>query len=397
MFHKSSSSDIGLGDWLKRLLAVILLAAIFVFGYSLGAAKVSTGTLDASPQADMSNFWQVWNLAKSNYVDQPVDQKKLMDGALEGMVWSLGDPYSTYFTADQAKDFNSTLNGTFSGIGAEIGERTAGITVIAPLPDSPAATAGLQTDDIISAIDGTTTDGMSADTAVQKIRGTAGTTVVLSIIRGTAKPFDVSIVRADIKTKSVTVDIRKDNIAVITISVFNEDTSSLFASAVDAITKAKVKGLIVDLRGDPGGLLTAAIDVASYWTGDKTVVLEKFRDHEDPYHGNMTPVLATMPTVVLVNGGSASASEILSGALQDYGLGVIMGETTFGKGSVQEYYDLPGGGAAKITIARWLTPTGRTIHEVGITPDIEVKETLDQIHAGATPQMDAAISHLTQK
>ncbi len=410
MFHKSSSTaDIGLGTWLKRLLLFIAIAAIFILGYSLGAAKVTSGTawgtgnilgsasLDSSAQADMSTFWQVWNLAKANYVDQPVDQKKLMDGAMEGLVWSLGDPYSTYFTADQAKDFNGTLNGTFSGIGAEIGERTAGITVVAPLPDSPAAKAGVQTDDIIAAIDGKTTAGMSADEAVHLIRGDAGTTVTLTLIRGTAKPFDVAIVRADIKTKSVTWDIRKDGIAVITISVFNEDTDSLFAQAVDEMTKAKVKGLVVDLRGDPGGLLTAAIDVASYWTGDKTVVIEKFRDHENPYRGNVAAVLADIPTVVLVNGGSASASEILSGALQDYGLGTIMGETTFGKGSVQEYYDLPGGSAAKITIARWLTPKGRTIHEVGITPDIEVKETLDQIHAGSTPQMDAAIGHLTQK
>ncbi len=410
MFHKSSSTaDIGLGTWLKRLLAVIILAAIFIFGYSLGSAKVTSGTawgagnllgtptLDSSAQADMSTFWQVWNLAKANYVDQPVDQKKLMDGALEGMVWSLGDPYSSYFTADQAKEFNSTLSGTFSGIGAEIGERDAGITVVAPLPDSPAIKAGLQTNDIIAAIDGKTTAGMSADEAVHLIRGDAGTTVTLTLIRGTAKPFDVAIVRAAIQTKSVTWDIRDDGIAVITMSIFNEDTDSLFAQAVDAITKAKAKGIIVDLRGDPGGLLTAAIKVASYWTGDKTVVIEKFRDHENPYHGNASAVLASIPTVVLVNGGSASASEILSGALQDYGLGTIMGETTFGKGSVQEYYDLPGGSAAKITIARWLTPNGRTIHEVGITPDIEVKETLDQIHAGSTPQMDAAISHLTQK
>jgi carboxyl-terminal processing protease len=398
MFHKSYSEDITLGTWLKRLLALIIIAAIFIFGYSLGAAKVTSGSLvDSTAQADMSTFWQVWNLAKANYVDQPVDQQKLMDGAMQGMVWALGDPYSSYFTAAEAQEFNSTLSGTFSGIGAEIGERTAGITVVAPLPNSPAAAAGVQTGDIIAAIDGTTTAGMSADGAVHLIRGDAGTTVVLSIIRGTTEPLEISIVRADIKIESVTWDIRDDGIAVVTISIFNDDTVPLFAAAVDAITKAKAKGIVVDLRGDPGGLLTAAIDVASYWAGDKTVVIEKFRDHENPYRGSTAALLANLPTVVLVNGGSASASEILAGALQDYGLGVIMGETTFGKGSVQEYYDLPSGGATKITIARWLTPNGRTIHEVGITPDIIVNETLEQIHAGATPQMDAAISHLAQK
>lgn len=404
MFRPSKEQN--MGKSLRWLMAVLAAVIIFTFGYTLGgSANISsqgawTGdslldSLNGDDEVDMSTFWRVWRVVEESYIDQPVDKQALIDGAIEGMVWALGDPYTTYFTPESAEEFNADLEGTFSGIGAEIGERDVGITIIAPLPDTPAERAGVLPGDIIAAIDGQTTAGLSVEEAVRLIRGESGTTVTLTIIRAETA-FDVAIVRQEIHTDSVRWEVRDDGYAVITIAMFNEETVALFAEAVDEIMAADAKGIVVDLRNNPGGLLVAAIDVAAFWTGDLPVVIEKFQDSEESYRGNGTPVLADMPTVVLVNGGSASGSEILAGALQDHGLATVMGEQTFGKGSVQEYYELPDSSAVKVTIARWLTPLGRTIHEVGITPDIIVSETLEEIHAGEAPQMDAAISHLSQ-
>lgn len=391
---------------LKVLLGTLAAVLIFTFGYTIGgSANVQgsawtggglLGSLTEEPQVDMTTFWQVWELAKENYLDQPVENDDLLNGAMEGMVWALGDPYSTYFTPELAEEFNNDLEGKFSGIGAEITERDDGITVVAPLPDTPAERVGLLSGDVIAAIDSASTAGFSVEEAVKLIRGEAGTTVTLTLVRDYGEAFDVAIVREEIHTKSVTWEVGDDGIGVITISVFNEETVELFGQAADELTEANVEGIVVDLRNNPGGLLVAAIDVAAFWAGTQPVVIEQFKDGQESYRGSSAPLLADIPTVVLVNGGSASGSEILAGALQDHDLAVIMGETTFGKGSVQEYYDLPGGAAVKITIARWLTPGGRTIHEVGIAPDIAVTETLEEIHAGETPQMDAAIRHLTQ-
>lgn len=405
MFRPSTEQN--MGKSLRWLLAALAAVIIFTFGYTLGgSANISsqgawTGdslldSLSQDDEVDMSTFWRVWSVVEESYIDQPVDKQALIDGAIEGMVWALGDPYTTYFTPELAEEFNADLEGTFSGIGAEIGERDVGITVIAPLPETPAERAGVQPGDVITAIDGQSTAGFSVEEAVKLIRGEAGTVVTLTLIRDYGEAFDVAIVREEIHTDSVSWEVRDDGYAVITIAMFNEETVALFAQAVDEIMAAGTKGIVVDLRNNPGGLLVAAVDVAAFWTGDLPVVIEKFQDSEESYRGNGTPVLAETPTVVLVNGGSASGSEILAGALQDHALAEVMGEQTFGKGSVQEYYDLPDGSAVKVTIARWLTPLGRTIHEVGITPDIIVSETLEEIHAGETPQMDAAISHLSQ-
>lgn len=402
MFRPSGEQR-GAGKSLRWLLGTLVAVIIFTFGYTLGGsanigsggAWTGTSVFASDDELDMSTFWRVWNIVRDSYVDQPVDEQAMIDGAIDGLVWSLGDPYSTYFTPELAEEFNAELEGTFSGIGAEIGERDAGITVIAPLPDTPAERAGVMTDDIIAAIDGESTAGFSVEEAVKRIRGEAGTAVTLTLVRDESA-LDVSIVREQIHTDSVTWEVRNDGYAVITIATFNDETVELFAEAVDEIMAANAKGIVLDLRNNPGGLLVAAVDVAAFWTGDLPVVIEQFQDSQEYYRGDGTPILADIPTVVLVNGGSASGSEILAGALQDHALATVMGGQTFGKGSVQELYELPGGAAVKVTIARWLTPAGRTIHEVGITPDVEVTETIEQIHAGETPQMDAAISHLSQ-
>ncbi len=390
------------------LLAGLLFSAVvFAFGYSIGSGtrldrlhwggiRVDDTPLDVAKEVNFEAFWDVWHLVSDKYVDQPVDKQKMLDGAIEGMVAGLGDPYTTYFTPELAQEFNQEVDGVFYGIGAEIGERDDGIMIIAPLPNTPAETAGLVAGDLILSIDGTTTNGMSVYEAVRRIRGDIGTQVILSIYHvGDDASHDVAIIRDEITIDSVTWTLRTDGIAVITISMFNEDTVPLMRQAAEEIVAAHPKGMVVDLRNDPGGLLNAAIDVASMWVGNSVVVIEKTLEGEESYGGSGTPVFANIPTVVLVNAGSASASEILSGALQDYGLATVMGEQTFGKGSVQEYHDgLVGGSAVKITIAHWLTPNGRTINGTGLTPDTVITETLDDMHAGKTPQMDAAISFL---
>lgn len=399
--HERRATPLGSLRWLFGALAGVI---IFALGYSVGASANysavggwSGGTTVDETTVDMRAFWDVWELVEENYVTQPVDKQDMLYGAMEGMLWSLGDPYSQYFTPELAAEFNAEMEGTFSGIGAEIGERENGIVVIAPVADTPAERAGILPGDLILAVDEESTSGLSVDAVVDRIRGEEGTTVTLTLMRGDAEPFAVSIVREQITVQSVSWEVRDDNIAVITVSLFNDDTVDLFQDAVRAVEAADVKGIVLDLRNDPGGLLDAAVDVASFWTGDRNVVIESFKDYEEAYGGRATPVFAGTPTVVLVNGGSASASEIVAGALQDYGLATIIGKQTYGKGSVQQYHDLPDGSAVKITVANWLTPNGRTISEVGITPDIVVEQTLEDIHAYQTPQMDAAIRHLAQE
>ena len=406
MFHKKAG---GAKPSISVLVAVLFCAIVFAFGYSVGSTsrvdRLNWGGAEegvtpdrVAESVDFSTFWDVWDLVNEKYIDQPVDKQTLLDGAIDGMVAALGDPYTTYFTPELAEEFRQEVDQTFFGIGAEIGKDDSDtIVVIAPLAGTPAVAAGVLAGDKIYAIDGEDTAGMTVDEAVKRIRGDVGTDVVLTLYRGGDATFDVTITRAQITIDSVTWEIRDDGIAVVTISVFNEDTVDLFRTAASEIVRSNAQGMVVDLRNDPGGLLKAAIDVASFWTGKDVVVIEETLEGQDAYGGNGTPVLAGIPTVVLVNAGSASASEILAGALQDYGFATVIGEQSYGKGSVQEYHEeLSDGAAVKITIAHWLTPNGRTINGVGITPDVVVVETVDDYHAGKTPQMDAAVRQLTQ-
>lgn len=342
-------------------------------------------------------FWDVWNLIKDEYVDQPVSEKELFYGAMKGMVWALGDQHSTFFDPETAQEFAEELSGMFDGIGAEIESKDGGIVVVAPLPDSPAEKAGIRNGDKILAIDGLDTTGMATDEAVKHIRGEKGTIVTLTVTRdGLGEATDIAITRDTIVVESVKYTLRDDGLAVVTISFFNGDTSSLFAESAQKALSQGAKGIILDLRNDPGGYLTAAIDVASAWVGKQTVVSEKALEQSIASLGTRSATLDDIPTVVLVNGGSASASEIVAGALQDYGLATIVGEQTFGKGSVQDYRDLPDGSAVKLTIARWYTPNDRSIDKQGITPDVVVERTEEDYNADRDPQMDKAVELLNE-
>lgn len=391
------------------LCVLTALSASFVVGLTLGkqegaraaapageGAVLNQGDLASSvgEDVDFRQFWDVWNLVKETYVRQPVSDKDLFYGAMRGMVSGVGDDYTAYFDPEEAQAFTDNLEGSFQGIGAEIGLKDGGIIVVAPLPDTPAERAGLRTGDRILMIDDLDTAGMSVEEAVSRIRGPKGSTVTLTVSReGIPEALELVITRDKIVVKGVKLSMEGD-VAVIGIFTFNDDTPRLFNEAVGEVLSKKASGLVVDLRGNPGGLLNVAISVASAWTGYDTVVIEKGQDVSQPFHGVTAPRLQGLPTVVLVNGGSASASEILAGALQDYGYAALVGTQTFGKGSVQDYRELPDGSAVKVTVAEWYTPKGRTIHETGITPDHVVEFTQQDFDAKRDPQKAKALEIL---
>lgn len=350
---------------------------------------------DAAPEVkdvDFKLFWDVWNKVQQKSLQKPIEDSNLFYGSLEGLVASLKDPYSVFLRPQLAARFSQDLSGSFSGIGAEIGIKDDVVTVIAPLPDSPAEKSGIQSGDKIIEIDGVDTSGFSIDEAVNRIRGTKGTVVKLTLWRkGVDKPFKVDITRDTIVIKSVVWKMKDNNIAYLKIAHFNQDTSELFDQAIRQIILKNPRGLILDLRNDPGGFLDTAVRVASEWIQSGDIVKERFSDgHEETYQSNGTHRLVDMPTVVLVNQGSASASEIVAGALQDYNKGKLIGQKTFGKGSVQDYEEFNDGSALKLTIAEWLTPKGRHINKIGVEPDEAVEDVpVDQkASSGKTSKQD---------
>ncbi|MEK7211180.1 MAG: S41 family peptidase [Patescibacteria group bacterium] len=392
-------------------LSVLIILLTFGGGYFLGDWRAKHApvpkngkvlNMEARPDylskdVDFDLFWRVWNMAKAKYVNQPINEVGMFYGAIAGMVASLGDPYSVFFEPQTAKEFSAELAGTLEGIGAELGVKNNQITIITPLADSPAEAAGIKAGDKILAIDGVDTTGMSVDYAVKLIRGPAGTKVNLTIGRdGLAKAEEITITRAKIVIKSVQWRmLEKENIAYLRISQFSDVTVAEFDRAVKKIVAQQPKGLVVDLRGNPGGYLDASVQIAGDWVKDGVIVYEQFtNDIREEYRTRGAARLLNIPTVVLVNNGSASASEILAGALQDYGLAKLVGEKTFGKGSVQDYETFKDGSALKITIAEWLTPKERNINKEGIVPDVEVKLTEDDFKAGKDPQLEKAVELL---
>lgn len=351
---------------------------------------------------EFSLFWDVWEILQKQYVDSPIAETKLFYGALAGLVAGAGDPYTVFLDPKTATDFNQELSGSFDGIGAEIGLRDNKIVIIAPLPDTPAEKAGLRPKDHIIAIDDRNTGGMTLESAVSAIRGQRGTEVVLKILReGVEEPREVKIIRATIDIKSVEFSMKaaagadKSDIGYIKITHFNEDTASDFSAAVNNVLGKNPKAIILDLQNDPGGFLDTAVDVASYWIDKGPVVVQQVKGDkrtEIPARGQA--LLKGMKTVVLVNAGSASASEIVAGALQDYGLATIIGEKTFGKGSVQELQSLSDGSAVKVTVAKWLTPKGRSIEGEGIEPDVIVAIDRDKLDDEKDPILERALELL---
>ncbi len=382
------------------IIFVIVLISAFSLGvlvgslsdYSGGGKVLGRGDKPAFllKDVDFDLYWQVWDIIKNKffYKDRIVDTK-LFYGSLAGMVAALDDPYSVFLDPQITEQFTEELSGSFEGIGAEIAIKKDRLTVIAPLPGSPAERAGLKAGDKILAIDGVDTLGMSLDQAVNLIRGEKGTEVKLLIQRNSDEPIEIAITRDKIEIISVRWNKILDNSAYIQVSYFNEDTGDDFRQAIREILSQRPQALVVDLRNNPGGFLDVAVDMLGFWIGDDVAVQEKFSDGRViPYNSNNKPVLKDIPTYILVNNGSASAAEIVAGALQDYGLATIVGEKTFGKGSVQDFIELDDGSAIKITVAQWLTPKGKTIEEVGIEPDVFVELTREDFDEDRDPQLD---------
>jgi carboxyl-terminal processing protease len=356
-------------------------------------------TLNKSDEVNFNQFWEIWDKIKQKYVNTDIKDVDLFYGAIEGMVYALGDPYSVYMVPKMADEFAKDLSGEFEGIGAEIGIKGGQLTVVSPLTDSPAEKAGLRAGDKILSIDKDSTFGMDVNTAVGKIRGKAGTEVVLVITRdGAGKAFEVKITREKINVPSVNFSWQGDKIAYIRVLQFNEDTETDFDKYVTRLVKEGAKGIVLDLRNNPGGFLDTAVTMGSEWIDNGVIVSEKSENGYSKDH----PVVGQhrlngYKTVVLVNGGSASASEIVSGALQDHGKAIVLGEKTFGKGSVQDFETFSDGSALKLTVAEWYTPNGRNINKDGIRPDIEFKEDWENEKIGEDTMLEKALELLNAK
>jgi len=402
------------GVYLSSIMAIILFGLGVLTGQFLLSKKnnaiaadnnaawgVNIFNLGANPtrDVDFNQFWQVWQKVKSKYVKQPVKDSDLFYGAMQGLVAGVNDPYTVYFPPKQAEEFNKSLDGEFSGIGAEIGIKNNQLVVISPLPGTPAERAGLRPGDKIISIDKTFTAGMDVGEAVDKIRGESGSKVTLSVMRsGFTKSQDFVITRQTINVPSVMFSIKNKNVGYMRIMQFNQDTVPQFEAAIKQMQDKKITKLVVDLRNNPGGYLDAAISLASEWVPAGRIVAEKYSDGSMNEHTSYgLHNLKDVQTVVLVNGGSASASEILAGALQDYGKATLVGEKTFGKGSVQEFENLPDGSALKITVAEWYTPKDKNINNEGITPDVVVKENWEKEKIGEDSVLAKALQILSKK
>jgi len=343
---------------------------------------------------DLSLFWETWNAMDENFLYQDkIKVQKQIYGAIKGLISSLEDPYTVFMTPEETKKFEESISGEFEGIGAEIGIRDGQLVVVSPLKGSPAELAGVRSGDKIFKIDDTVTQGMSIEEAITRIRGPKGGKVVLSVLREESKnPIDITIVRDNIVVKSLEWEMKGD-IAVLRISQFGTDLVSEFQEAVSQILLQTPRGIIVDVRNDGGGLLDACVRIASEFLDQKVVVRTKgrqFGDSGDIMSGR-DGAFKELPLIVLVNEGSASASEIFAGAVQDNARGLVFGETTFGKGSVQNVIPLSDGSSLKVTIAEWLTPGGRSISEKGINPDETIEMTTEDVGTDNDPVMKRAL------
>jgi carboxyl-terminal processing protease len=396
----------------SRFFFVIALVLVFLTGF-LAALKIAHSSAFLTPYKldrdllreipffDDRLYAEVYGMLKERHVDKGrINDQELFYGALKGMVDAVGDPYTTYFDPETNSEFNDELRGSFEGIGAEIGIKKDRLTVIAPLANSPAEQAGLRAGDIILAVDKQETIGLSLDEVIGLIRGDKGTIVVLNVYRDedSFDTQDISITRDEIIVPSVNWRIQ-DDIAIINLHNFNSESDKQFTSVLLELATSDISGIILNLRNNPGGFLDKAVNIASAWVEPgQLVVREIFHDARlnQEYLAQRQIRAPVVPTIVLVNEGSASASEIVAGALQDHKLATIIGRQTYGKGSVQDLRSLSDGSGLKITIAQWVTPNGHIITEQGIEPDVDVELTLENYLNDEDPQLEKALQSLKE-
>jgi carboxyl-terminal processing protease len=395
--------------------ALLLLAGSFSGGLLVGwlipsrtsvetpvTATTPTPTTGGTPDQLTSlfaPFWETWQVVHDQFVNQPVDDLKLMQGAISGMLNSLGDKHTGYMTPEEYKQATAPLNGSYSGIGAWVDTTGKFLTIISPMPGSPAEAAGILTGDEIIKVNGEDITTQTPDAVLQMVLGPAGTQVTLTIQRGTpAETLDFTITRATISLPSIESKMLDNNIAYIALTTFGATTTDDLKAALTTLLAENPKGLILDLRNNSGGYVNTAIEVISQFIPEGVVMIEQAGSGQQTKYDAIPGGLATkIPLVVLVNAGSASASEITAGAIQDYGRGKLVGVTTYGKGSEQNWIPLVDEqGAIRVTIAKWLTPKGRQINDIGLTPDVVVELTQEDIAAKKDPQLDKAIELILQ-
>jgi carboxyl-terminal processing protease len=394
------------------LVFLIIVSGIFGIGVYYGYShrpevdKVSALTNKESQieaETDFGTFWKVWNILneKSIYAKKTTDQDRVW-GAISGLASSLGDPYTVFFPPKENKSFAEEIKGSFDGIGAEIGVKDGILTIIAPLKDTPAWNAGLKAGDKIIKINDTNAIDMSIDGAIDLIRGPSGTIVTLNILRlGEDKTRDIAVTRGKIQVPTIDSVMRDDGIYVISLYSFSENSADLFRQAILKFIDSGSKKLILDLRGNPGGYLDSAVNIGSWFIDEGKVILsEDSQDGSKPkLYRSRGPRLFddNLSFIVLVDGGSASASEILAGALREHGIAKLVGEKTFGKGSVQELVSITDETSLKVTVANWFTPNGISISKEGLEPDIKVPFTQKDYDVKKDPQMDKAVEILLKK
>ena len=401
--HSMATPAVGGDKGISKSVYFLTIALVAIVGFVAGTRsnellavvapvfgiKVETGTLD------LSSVQKTYQELKANY-DGELDKQKLVDGANRGLVEAAGDPYTVFMDAKEAAEFDKDLSGEIGGgVGAEIGVRNGKPTIIRVLPGNPAEKAGVKAGDVIVGVNDQSTNGWNAEKTAGEIRGEVGTTVKIGLLRG-EEAKELTITRQQVTNPSVQSRLQ-NGIGILTLTRFDNETGTLARQAAEKFKQQSVKGVVLDLRGNGGGFITAAKEVSGLWLDGKTVVTEKANNRVvDELKSGTNPILAGIPTVVVVNGSSASASEIVAGALQDYKAATLLGEKTFGKGTVQKVLGLGAGTQLKVTVARWYTPNGRNITKEGIAPDRAVELTAADTDAGKDPQLEAALVELTK-
>lgn len=403
---------------LGSLVAIILLAGAFSGGFIAGQLIPSAGQVpflsdlipslptvapeqtSATPdelQSLFAPFWEAWNIVHTQYVEQPVDDVTLMQGAIRGMMDALGDDQTFYMDPEVYKDETLYLQGEYEGIGAYVDMEGEYLTIVSPIAGSPAEQAGLQPEDKIIAIDGVDMTGTPPEEVRLKVLGPEGSTVILTIQReGEPEPLEFTITRARITIRSAEGEMLEEGIAYVDINTFGDRTTQELRATLDNLMSQNPRGMIIDLRNNGGGYLTTTIEVSSEFIEEGTIMYEEYGDgRRDEYKASGNGQATDIPIVVLINAGSASASEILAGALQDYDRAILIGEQSYGKGSVQNWQPLSNDqGAVRVTVAKWLTPKERAIDKVGLAPDVFVEMIPEDFTAEQDPQLDAAVETL---
>ena len=406
----------------RLLIFVVVFGLIFTAGFYVGQARIpeldkvtglSNKTNEIATQVDFAPFWKAWNTLNDKYVpaditststlDRNLYTQKLVWGAISGLTAAVGDPYTIFLPPSETGIFKADISGNFSGVGMEIGIRNDQLVVIAPLKDSPSEKAGLKPKDKILKINDEIAQGLRIDEAVSKIRGPEGSKVTLLIQRAEGEPFEVTITRGIIDLPTIKTELKNTGVGkvfVISLYGFSGNSPALFRDALKAFIDSGTDKLIIDLRGNPGGYLEAAVDMASFFLPDGKVIVREYYGEgqaENVHRSKGYDIFnENLKLAILVDGGSASASEILAGALQEYGRAKLVGDTTFGKGSVQELVDITDETSIKVTVARWLTPNGHSISERGLEPDFKVTITEEDIKNENDSQMNKAIEILSQ-